>query len=157
MKINDFQVKTASGEEKSLGDYKGKVLLIVNVASKCGLVGQYDQLEELYNYYDRKDFEIIAFPCNQFGNQEPGSNEEIQQFCKINYGVSFKVFGKIDVNGENADPLYKYLKKEKKGIINNEIKWNFTKFLVDKNGKVVDRFSPLKNPLSIKPYIDKLI
>lgn len=157
MKINDFQVKTASWEEKSLWDYKWKVLLIVNVASKCWLVGQYDQLEELYNYYDRKDFEIIAFPCNQFWNQEPWSNEEIQQFCKINYWVSFKVFGKIDVNWENADPLYKYLKKEKKWIINNEIKWNFTKFLVDKNGKVVDRFSPLKNPLSIKPYIDKLI
>ena len=129
--VYDFSCKTASGKAKSLKAYKGKVLLVVNTASKCGFTPQFAGLEELYEKYHDQGLEILGFPCNQFGNQDPGSNDEIQEFCQLNYGVSFPMFGKIDVNGSGADPLFKHLKKEAPGLITNNIKWNFTKFLVD--------------------------
>ncbi|MGL5329113.1 MAG: glutathione peroxidase [Peptostreptococcaceae bacterium] len=154
MKLYDFKVEKVSGQEVSLVDYKGKVLLIVNTASKCGLTPQFEGLEELYKEYKEQGFEILGFPCNQFANQDKGSNEEIQQFCKINYGVSFNMFKKIDVNGNNAHPLYKYLKNEAKGLLSKEIKWNFTKFLIDREGNVVKRYGPMVEPLKIKSDIE---
>ncbi len=155
--IYDFSAKTIDGKEKSLADYKGKVLLIVNVASKCGFTHQYKGLEELYRKYKDAGLEILAFPCNQFGGQEPGTNEEIASFCSTNYGVSFQIFDKIDVNGENAHPLYKFLKANAKGFINDDIKWNFTKFLVNQNGEVIDRFAPQTTPESIEKHIANLL
>ncbi|MCX8054303.1 MAG: glutathione peroxidase [Ignavibacteria bacterium] len=155
--IYDFSAKTIDGKEKSIADYKGKVLLIVNVASKCGFTPQYKGLEELYRKYKDSGLEILAFPCNQFGGQEPGTNEEIASFCSANYGVSFQIFDKIEVNGENAHPLYKFLKANAKGFINDEIKWNFTKFLVNQNGDVVDRFAPQTTPESIEKHIAELL
>lgn len=157
MTIYDFKVMKNSWEEISLWDYKGKVLLIVNTASKCWLTPQYEYLEKLYKLYDKNDFEILWFPCNQFGNQEPWSNQEIQSFCKLNYWVTFQIFAKIDVNWETASPLYKFLKSEKWGFFWSFIKWNFTKFLIDQNGNVINRFSPVTNPLKIKSHIDKLL
>jgi glutathione peroxidase len=156
--IYDFSVKTNEGKQKSLRDYKGKVLLIVNVASYCGYTKQYKGLEEIYKKYRDKGFEIIAFPCNQFGEQEPGTNEEIKNFCSTNYKITFQLFDKIDVNGDNAHPMYKFLKDEKPGILGTkDIKWNFTKFLIDKNGKVIDRYASNKTPEDIAPDIDKLL
>lgn len=157
MNIYNFTAKTIDGADKSLADYKGKVLLIVNVASKCGFTKQYSGLEALYKKYKDKGVEILAFPCNQFGSQEPGTSKDIQEFCSINFGVSFQLFDKIDVNGDNAHPVYKYLTKAKGGIITDAIKWNFTKFLIDKNGNVVDRFAPQTTPESIEKEIDKLL
>ena len=142
MKIYDFKVKDNLGKEISLENYKGKTLIIVNTASKCGLTPQFEDLEFLYKKYKNENFEILGFPCNQFAKQELNSNDEIQEFCQLNYGVTFKVFDKINVNGKNAHPLYKYLKKEKSGIFGGSIKWNFTKFLIDKNGNVVERYAP---------------
>ena len=138
-------------------DYKGKVLLIVNTASKCGLTPQLKELEEIYKDYKDKGFEILGFPCNQFANQDPASNKEISEFCLRNYGVSFTMFEKIDVNGENAHPIYKFLKSNAKGILGSEIKWNFTKFLMDKEGNVVDRFAPTTNPKKIRKDVEKLL
>lgn len=155
--IYQFTAKTIDGEEKSLSDYKGKVLLIVNVASKCGYTKQYKGLQELYEKYKDKGFEILAFPCNQFGGQEPGTNEEIKEFCTTNYNVTFQLFDKIDVNGDNAHPLYKYLTSQKGGFITDAIKWNFTKFLVDKNGNVIERYAPQTEPASIAEKIEKLL
>lgn len=157
MKLYDFKVKKANWESVSLTEYEGKVILIVNTASKCGLTPQYEELEMLYQIYDKKKFTILGFPCNQFGNQEPGTNEDVQQFCKLNYGVTFPVFAKIDVNGENEDPLYTYLKDQKRWAFWRAIKWNFTKFLIDKKGNVVHRFAPTTKPMKIKRYIDNLI
>lgn len=158
MSIYDFNVKDIDGNEISMSKYKGKVLLIVNVASKCGFTGQYEGLEKLYSKYKDQDFMILGFPSNQFSNQEPGSNKEIKEFCTLTFGVDFDMFAKIDVNGENADPLYKYLKKEATGIAGSEsIKWNFTKFLIDKNGKVIERFSSMKKPKDIEPKIKELL
>ena len=138
--IYDYKVDDSQKNPVSLSDYKGKTLLIVNVASKCGLTPQYKGLQELYSKYSNKDFEILAFPCNQFGAQEPGSNEEIKEFCDINFNVSFKIFDKVNVNGSSASPLFKYLKNEAKGVMGSEaIKWNFTKFLIDNNGSVIKR------------------
>lgn len=145
-KIYDFKVKNSKGEEVSLSDYKGKPLLIVNTASKCGFTPQYEGLQKLYDDYHEKGLEILAFPCNQFGQQEQGSNEDIQSFCQINYGLSFPVMGKIEVNGDGADPLYKYLKSEKGGLLGSKIKWNFTKFLVSKEGEVLKRYAPTVEP-----------
>ena len=137
MRLLDSTVK------ENLCKYEGKVMLVVNVASKCGFTPQYDGLEELQKKYSEKNFSVLAFPCNQFGNQEPGSNEEIQEFCSINFQTSFPVMGKIDVNGKNAEPLYDFLKSEKKGLLGSKaIKWNFTKFLVNKDGEVIKRYSP---------------
>ncbi len=141
-----------------LSDFKGKVLLIVNVASKCGFTPQYEGLEKLYRKYKNQGFEILAFPCNQFGNQEPGSNEEIKSFCSTKYNVTFHLFDKIEVNGANTHPLYSFLKEAKPGMLGSkDIKWNFTKFLIDRNGNVVERFAPQTAPESIEKDIQKLL
>jgi glutathione peroxidase len=156
--VYSYSVKKADGSEISLKDFQGKVLLIVNVASECGFTGQYDGLEKLYEKYSSKGFEVIGFPCNQFGGQEPGTDQQIQEFCRTSFGVNFPVMAKIEVNGAGAHPLYQYLKKEAKGILGTEaIKWNFTKFLVDRNGKVVDRFAPNDKPESLIKEIEKLL
>ncbi|WP_044748373.1 glutathione peroxidase [Bacillus alveayuensis] len=158
MSIYDFTVKTIRGEEKSMADYKGKVLLIVNTASKCGFTPQYKELQELYDEYKDKGFEILGFPCNQFGHQEPGSESEIESFCQLNYGVTFPMFAKVDVNGANAHPVFVYLTEKAPGILGTKaIKWNFTKFLVDKNGNVVNRFAPQTKPSELKQEIEKLL
>lgn len=157
MSIYDFQVKTASGEDRSLADYRGKVLLIVNVASKCGFTPQYKGLQELYAIYKDQGLEILGFPCNQFLAQEPGTDEEIQQFCQQNYGVDFPVFAKIDVNGSGAHPLYQYLTKEAPGILGGAIKWNFTKFLIDRDGKIAKRYAPKTEPAKLTEKIEELL
>lgn len=157
MSFYDFSAKDINGKEIEMSNYKGKVVLVVNTASKCGLTPQFKELEELYKIYKDKGLEILGFPCNQFANQDSGSNEEIQNFCQLNYGVTFTMFEKIDVNGNNAHPLYKYLKEESKGLMGKEIKWNFTKFLIDTEGNVVDRYAPIVKPLKIKEDIDNLI
>jgi glutathione peroxidase len=158
MNIYDFNVKTIDGQEISMSKYKGKVLLIVNVASKCGFTSQYEGLEKLFEKYKNEDFMVLGFPSNQFANQEPESNEKIKEFCSLTYDVKFDMFAKVDVNGENEAPLYKFLKSNQKGILGSEnIKWNFTKFLVDKNGDVVDRFASTTSPESIEKDIIKLL
>lgn len=157
MSIYDFKVKDAKGAEVDLSDYKGKVLLIVNTATGCGFTPQYEGLQNLYNKYQSQGFEILDFPCNQFGNQAPGTEAEIVDFCQTRYKVSFKQFAKIEVNGENESPLYTYLKSQKGGIMGSKIKWNFTKFLVDKNGNVVDRFSSTVTPEKIENKIKELL
>ena len=155
--VYDFSCQTTGGQEKSLSDYEGKVLLVVNTASKCGFTPQFGGLEEMYEKYKDKGLVILGFPCNQFGKQDPGSNDEIQEFCQLNYGVSFPMFGKIDVNGSAADPLFKHLKKEAPGMLTNNIKWNFTKFLVDSSGKVVKRYAPTVKPKDIEADIEALL
>lgn len=156
--IADFSAKLPNGEEISLADKLGKVLLVVNTASKCGFTPQYDGLEALWRQYGERGFEVLAFPCNQFGQQEPGSAEEIESFCKVNFGLSFPLFGKIAVNGESAEPLYKWLKSAAPGIAGTKsIKWNFTKFLIGRDGKVVRRYAPLDRPASIAADIEKLL
>lgn len=156
--IYDFTVKDIDGNDVSMSKYKGKVLLIVNVASKCGFTGQYKGLEKLYDDYKDKDFMVLGFPCNQFSNQEPGTNKEIKEFCDLTFKVEFDMFSKIDVNGDSAHPLYKFLKSEAKGAFGTEsIKWNFTKFLIDKNGKVVTRFATTTSPKSIAKDIENLL
>lgn len=155
MSVYRFSAKTLDGKEQSLKKYKGNVLLIVNTASKCGFTPQFEGLQQLYDTYKEEGFFVLGFPCNQFGNQDPGSNEEIQQFCTANYGVTFPMFEKIDVKGANAHPLFNYLTNEAKGILTKEIKWNFTKFLINKNGKVVDRFAPQSKPELLKEKIEK--
>jgi len=155
--VYDFKETMNDGKEKSLADYKGKVLLIVNVASKCGFTPQYKGLEALYRKYEGQGLVILGFPCDQFGHQEPGSAEEIKSFCEVNFGVTFPLFKKIEVNGDGADPLYNYLKGQAPGFLNEAIKWNFTKFLVGKDGKVVDRFGSATTPEKIDPEIAKLL
>jgi glutathione peroxidase len=157
MKFYDFTAKKMSGEEVKMEKYKGKVVLVVNTASKCGLTPQFKELEELYEKYKEKGLVILGFPCNQFAKQDPAGNDEIHSFCQMNYGVTFDMFEKIDVNGEQAHPLYQYLKTEKKGSLGNKIKWNFTKFLIDKEGNVVQRFAPVVNPLKIEDKISDLL
>jgi len=157
MSIYKLNIKK-NNETISLEEFKDKVLLIVNVASKCGFTSQYDGLQKLKDKYSDKDFEILAFPCNQFGSQEPGNNEEIQNFCSDRFGVSFPVMDKIDVNGSNTAPIYQHLKSQKPGLLGSEgIKWNFTKFLVDKTGKVLDRYAPQTTPEKLEEYIEKLL
>ena len=157
-KIYDFVVHTIDGKEISLSKYENKVLLIVNVASKCGFTKQYAGLEKIYQKYKDKDFVILGFPCNQFGGQEPGTADEIKSFCALNFGVTFPMFEKINVNGKNTHPLYAYLKSEAKGIMGTEtIKWNFTKFLVNKDGSVIARFASKDTPESIEEEIVKLL
>ena len=156
--IYDYKVDDSQKNPVSLSDYKGKTLLIVNVASRCGLTPQYKGLQALYSKYSNKDFEILAFPCNQFGAQEPGSNEEIKEFCDNNFNVSFKIFDKINVNGSSASPLFKHLKNEAKGVMGSEaIKWNFTKFLIDNNGSVIKRYSPQTTPDKIDKDLSKIL
>ena len=155
--VYDFTAKTLAGKDVSLGDYKGQVLLIVNTASKCGFTPQYEGLEKLHEELHPKGLTVLGFPCNQFGAQEPGSADEIGQFCQVNYGVSFPMFAKIDVNGPDAHPLYRYLKHEKSGLLGSRIKWNFTKFLVDRAGKVVARFAPTTKPKDLQKPIAKLL
>ena len=181
MNVYDFDVKTKIGDEKSLRDYAGKVLLIVNTASKCGFTPQFEGLEKLYKQYKDRGLEILGFPCNQFAAQDPGSNDEIQNFCRLNYGVSFTIFAKDDVRGENAQPLFKYLTEQKKFegfdeskpmtailtkalnenfpefLSDDGVKWNFTKFLIDREGNVVARFEPMIEPAEIAPSIEKLL
>lgn len=156
--IYDFTVTDMKKRPVRLDIYKGKVLLIVNTATGCGFTPQYKGLEKLYELYKDYGLVVLGFPCNQFGNQAPGTEEEISDFCELNYGVTFPQFAKIDVNGPSADPLYKWLKEQKKGILGSKsIKWNFTKFLIDRNGKVTDRFSPTDTPEDIEPAIQKLL
>ena len=155
--IYDFSLPTSTQGEKSLADYRGKVLLIVNTASQCGFTPQYEGLQTLHDKYHEDGLVVVAVPCNQFGAQEPGSNETIQEFCQLNYGLSFPVMGKIDVNGVDQHPLYKYLTTQAKGLITDSIKWNFTKFLVNKEGAVVERFAPITRPDAIEKHIEKLL
>ena len=152
--VYDFEATTISGEAKKLEQYKGKVLLVVNTASKCGLTPQFKGLEDLHKKYQDKGLQIIGFPCNQFGQQDPGSNDEIQEFCQMNYGVSFPMFAKIDVNGDDTHPLYQHLKSEAPGVLGSQkIKWNFTKFLINKNGEVIKRFAPATKPEKLESAI----
>lgn len=153
--IYDFQVKKANGEVQSLKDYEGKTLLIVNTASKCGLTPQFEGLQKIYEQYKEKGLEILGFPCDQFNNQEYDNIEETTQFCQRNYGVSFPIFAKVDVNGDNEDPLFTFLKEQKKGVLSNKIKWNFTKFLVDSNGQVIERYAPTTEPAKIEQDLQK--
>ncbi len=158
MSIYDFEVKTIDGQPQKLDAYRGRVLLIVNVASKCGYTPQYAGLEALHRKYKDKGFAVLGFPCNQFGQQEPGNETEIKNFCAQNYNVTFPMFTKIEVNGGHTHPLYKYLKSEKKGLLGTEsIKWNFTKFLINKNGSVVKRYAPGDAPESIEKDLSSLL
>ncbi|MBE6770757.1 MAG: glutathione peroxidase [Ruminococcaceae bacterium] len=157
MNIYDLKVKAQDGSEVSLSDYKGKVLLIVNTATGCGFTPQYDGLQDLYEKYQAQGLEILDFPCNQFANQAPGDDGEIHSFCTGRYGITFPQFSKIDVNGKNESPLFKYLKSQKGGIMGSNVKWNFTKFLVDKNGNVIDRFAPTVTPDKIESKIKECL
>ena len=156
--IYNFSVQDDELKDVSLKDYKGKVLLVVNVASYCGLTYQYESLEKLYKKYQNKDFEILGFPCNQFAFQEPGNNKDIKKFCDSKYGITFKIFNKINVNGSKEDPFYTFLKEKKPGVGGTKpIKWNFTKFLINKDGEVVNRFSPQVEPMEIESNILELL
>lgn len=157
MKLYEIEVEEKDGNKVSLSKYEGKVLLIVNTATGCGFTPQYDGLQDLYEKYQMKGFEILDFPCNQFGHQAPGSDEEIGAFCTGRYGITFPQFKKIDVNGKNESPLYTYLKSEQKGTFGNKIKWNFTKFLVNRKGEVVNRFAPTKTPEALDKEVAKLL
>lgn len=157
MKIYDFKVKNAKGEEIPMAEFQGKVLLIVNTATGCGFTPQYEGLQNLYDKYKEKGFVVLDFPCNQFGHQAPGTNDEIQEFCTLKYKTTFPLFSKIEVNGKDAAPLYKFLKKQKGGILGDDIKWNFTKFLVSRNGEVVERYAPVTKPEKIEDDILKLL
>ncbi|SDA18420.1 glutathione peroxidase [Ruminococcus sp. YE71] len=157
MTLYDINVIDRKGNEVSLGEYKGKVLLIVNTATGCGFTPQYEGLEKLYLECRDKGFEILDFPCNQFGNQAPGSDEEITQFCTLRYNTTFPRFKKIEVNGENESPLYTFLKKEQGGLLGNNIKWNFTKFLVDREGRVIERFAPTVTPEKLAAKVKELL
>ncbi len=158
MSIYDFNVKTIDGDEISLSKYRGKVLLIVNVASECGFTSQYEGLQKLYSEYADEGFMVLGFPSNQFGEQEKGSNEKIKFFCQGTYDITFDMFAKIDVNGVDADPLYKFLKEEQGGFLGmDSIKWNFTKFLVDRDGNIVDRYASMTKPKELKKDIEKLL
>lgn len=157
MSFYDISVKDIDGKVVQLDKYKGRVMLVVNVASKCGYTGQYEGLEKLHEKYNSQGLSILGFPCNQFLSQEPGTEEEIKNFCMSNFGVQFDMFSKIDVNGENTHPLYKLLKKSAGGFLTDDIKWNFTKFLIDREGKVIKRYSPSTKPKKIEEDIEKLL
>ncbi|MFL9841982.1 glutathione peroxidase [Sphingomonas sp. ST-64] len=156
--ITDLPVTAADGTQTTLADQAGKVLLIVNVASKCGFTPQYEGLEALHRRYGDRGFEVLGFPCNQFGAQEPGDAEEIANFCSLTYDVTFPVFGKVDVNGADAAPIFRHLKSAAPGLFGTEgIKWNFTKFLIDRDGKVVERYAPQTKPADIADDIERLL
>lgn len=155
--ITDFSAQTLTGEERALADYAGSVVLVVNTASKCGFTPQYAGLEKLYADYAERGLVVLGFPCNQFMSQEPGTAEEIGAFCEQNYGVTFPMFAKVDVNGSQAHPLYKWLREEKGGLIGDAIKWNFTKFLVGRDGKVIKRYAPTTKPEDIARDIEKTL
>jgi len=157
MSIYDYKVKDVTGAEVSLSDYAGKVLLIVNTATGCGFTPQYEGLQDLYEKYAEAGLEILDFPCNQFGHQAPGTEEEIVDFCQIRYGVTFKQFAKVEVNGANEIPLYAYLKEQKGGVMGKQIKWNFTKFLIDRKGNVVGRFAPTVKPEALEDAIKEVL
>ena len=157
MKFYDFDAERLDGSTESMETYQGKTVIVVNTASKCGLTPQYEGLEKLYTTYKDQGLIILGFPCNQFGNQEPGNADEIQEFCQLNYGVSFPMFAKVDVNGDSAHPIFKYLKSELKGLLGGKIKWNFTKFVIDKTGKPVKRFAPITTPESMEDYIQEIL
>ncbi|RTE10064.1 glutathione peroxidase [Paenibacillus whitsoniae] len=157
MSVHQFKVTTIRGEEKSLADYDNQVLLIVNTATKCGFAPQFKGLQELHDGYQAQGFSVLGFPCNQFKEQEPGSDAQVEQACQLNFGVNFPLFSKIDVNGPDAHPLYKYLKQQASGLFGSGIKWNFTKFLVDGEGRVIKRFSPTTPPRKIEAHIRKLL
>lgn len=157
MTLYDLSAPLPGGGMQSMADYRGKVLLIVNTASKCGFTPQYKELEALYRDYEDRGFEVLAFPCNQFGAQEPGDADEIANFCSLTYDVSFPVMAKIDVNGSGADPIFKHLKDEKTGLLGSGIKWNFTKFLVDREGNVVSRHAPTTRPELLREEIEALL
>ncbi|HVP55130.1 MAG TPA: glutathione peroxidase [Candidatus Eisenbacteria bacterium] len=155
MSVYDFTANLNNGQPQPLSAYRGRVLLIVNTASECGFTPQYKGLQELYAKYHDRGLEILGFPCDQFGHQEPGSDADIRSFCDLNYGVTFPLFSKIEVNGDGAHPLYKWLKSEKAGLLGEKIKWNFTKFLIDKQGNVVDRYAPTTTPEKIAADIER--
>jgi glutathione peroxidase len=156
--VHDFTVRTIEGTEQSLGDHRGKVLLIVNVASRCGLTPQYTALEALQRKHAARGFSVLGFPCNQFGGQEPGTEAQILEFCTLNYEVSFPMYGKVEVNGEGTHPLYAHLKSAAPGLLGSEsLKWNFTKFLIDREGRVVRRYAPTDSPESIEKDIEALL
>ncbi|MDR3763660.1 MAG: glutathione peroxidase [Acidobacteriota bacterium] len=155
--VYDFSAKLNNGAEQALADYRGKVLLIVNTASKCGFTPQYKGLEDLFQKYRAQGLEVLGFPCDQFGHQEPGSDEDIRGFCELNYGVSFPLYSKIEVNGDAAHPLYKFLRAEAGGLLGDAIKWNFTKFLVGRDGRVLERFAPTTAPEKVAPEIEKAL
>lgn len=157
MTLYDLTVKDAEGNDVSMKDYEGKVLLIVNTATGCGFTPQYEGLQYLYEKYQAQGLEILDFPCNQFGHQAPGTEEEIVDFCQSRYGVTFKMFKKVEVNGENQAPIFEHLKSQKGGMFSKNIKWNFTKFLVDRNGNVVERFAPTTTPEQIDAAVAKLL
>ncbi|HLT14293.1 MAG TPA: glutathione peroxidase [Marinobacter sp.] len=156
--VYDFSARDIKGNEVSMADYRGKVLLIVNTASKCGFTPQFEGLQTLHKELGGKGFEVLGFPCNQFMNQDPGNDDSISQFCSLNYGVDFPMFAKVEVNGEGTHPLYRFLKKQAKGLMGTEkVKWNFTKFLVDSEGRVVRRYAPTAKPADIRADIEKLL
>lgn len=157
MSLYDFIIKDGEGREFSMSQFEGDVLLIVNTATKCGFTPQYKGLQELYDKYREQGFEVLDFPCNQFGHQAPGANEEINNFCALRYHTTFHRFAKINVNGKNEEPLFRYLKSEKGGFIGNDIKWNFTKFLISRDGRVVKRYAPITKPEKIEQDILKLL
>ena len=157
MPIYDFSARLGTGETRDLGAYRGKALMVVNVASRCGFTPQYKGLQDLYDQLGPRGFEILAFPCDQFGGQEPGSDADIAAFCDLNYGVKFPLFAKIEVNGISTHPLYVWLKRQKGGLLGNAIKWNFTKFLVDRSGDVVARFAPTTLPGSLAREVKALL
>ena len=157
MNFYELEAKKMNGQMIKMDQYKGNVVLVVNTASKCGLTPQFKELEELYQTYHSKGLEILGFPCNQFAKQDSGSNQEIQEFCQLNYGVTFNMFEKIEVNGAHAHPIYRYLKQEVKGLFGSEIKWNFTKFLIDRDGNVIKRYAPTVKPSKIANDIEKLL
>lgn len=152
--IYQFEAELLEGENKSFSDYEGKVLLIVNTASKCGFTPQFAGLEKLYEKYNNQGFEVLGFPCNQFGGQDPGSNEQIGEYCQRNYGVKFPMFAKVDVKGPEAHAIFRYLTNNSKGILGNGIKWNFTKFLINKKGDVINRYAPTTKPEDIEKDIE---
>ena len=158
MTVHDYTAKTIDGEDRTLSDYKGKVMVIVNTASKCGFTPQYKGLEKVFRDFRGRGLVVLGFPCDQFGHQEPGDENEIKKFCSLNYDVSFPMFSKVDVNGDHAHPLFKYLKNEAPGLLGSRgIKWNFTKFLVDKSGKVIKRYGSMDKPESIIKDIERLL
>ena len=155
--LSDFTARTLDGREQDLGEYAGKVVLLVNTASQCGFTPQFGGLERLWDEYGDDGLVVLGFPCNQFGSQDPGSDSEIGQFCQANYGVTFPMFSKVDVNGDEAHPLYQWLKAEKSGLVGEKIKWNFTKFLVGRDGQVINRYAPQTEPEKLSDDIEKAL